>query len=254
MNLAIDIGNTSTKFAVFNDSKILHYFRMPTSGKINPLGIFKNLPHEYNSQIKHIGISSVVPTENVMYRQACIKHFNIKPLFISAKITLPVNIRTDIPLKTGSDRICLAASGYEHYGKKKNIIVVGLGTANTFDVVLKNGDFIGGVIAPGLGLSAKALFELTEKLPLIENEGLKIPKRIVGKTPEDSVRSGLMYSALYSVEGIVKNIEKQYGRKFKVIITGGFAKRIKRHINFKAKFIEEMVLKSINEIVILNAA
>ena len=120
--------------------------------------------------------------------------------------------KTDFPLKTGSDRICLAVSGYEYY-KKKNVIVIGLGTANTFDVILKNGDFIGGLISPGLAISAKALFDLTEKLPLIENENFKIPKGIIGKNTEDAVKAGLMYSAFYAVEGIAGHIEKKYKRK-----------------------------------------
>jgi len=252
LNLAIDIGNTSTKFAIFNNHKIVFYFRIPTSPKINPVGIFKNLPQSSKNNIKQIGISSVVPSENVMYRQSCITYFNIKPLIISTKNKLPVNVMMDEPLKTGADRLCIAVSGYEYFKKKKNIIVVGLGTANTFDVILKNGDFIGGLIAAGLEISAKALFELTEKLPLIESKNLKIPNKIIGKSPEEAVRAGLLYTALYSVEGIINHIEKEYKRKFKVIITGGFGKTLKKHLNFDAKFIDDMVLKGINEIININ--
>ena len=115
MNLAIDIGNTSTKFAIFNNHKIVFYFRIPTSPKINPVGIFKNLPQSSKNNIKQIGISSVVPSENVMYRQSCIKYFNIKPLIISTKNKLPVNVMMDEPLKTGADRLCIAVSGYEYF-------------------------------------------------------------------------------------------------------------------------------------------
>ena len=89
---------------------------------------------------------------------------------------------------------------------------------------------------------------------MIENKNLKLPKKITGKSPEEAVTSGLMYSALYSVDGIVKHIEKQFKRKFKIIISGGFAKKLKKHIKFDAKFIDDMVLKGINEILNFNAA
>src|SRR5205085_2269588 len=163
-----------------NGSKMVFYFRMPTSGKINPLGIFKHLPPLLKNEIEQIGISSVVPSENVMYRQTCIKFFNIKPLFISAKNNLTISVRTDNPAKTGADRICLASYGFQLYKKKKNIIIAVLDTANTMDIVIVNGEF-------------------------------------------------------------------------KVIITAGFAKSFKNQIRIKAKFIDNMVLKGINEILIINA-
>jgi len=250
LNLAIDIGNTLTKFGLFKGRNLIKQYKIPTAKIVNTLQLFKKISQSFT--ITQIGISSVVPEIDFFMKNPCKVYFKINPVFISAKNKLPVKIKTEKPLNTGADRICNAVAGYEYYKHKENVIISAFGTAVTYDVILKNGDFIGGLIAPGAAISAKALHAYAGKLPLIIYKNLNFPKNIVANNTVDSMKSGIVYSALYSVEGIIKQIEKIYKRKFKVIITGGDSGLFRNRLSIKAEFIDDLVLKGINEILEYN--
>jgi type III pantothenate kinase len=132
------------------------------------------------------------------------------------------------------------------------VIVIDLGTATTYDVILKNGNFIGGIIAPGIETSAKALHANTGKLPLVGLKQLRFPRKVVGRNTLEAIQSGLMYSASISVDGMIRQIEKDYNSKFKIVLTGGLSKVVYHRISFKAKLEKNMVMKGLNEIIKYN--
>lgn len=250
MNLAIDIGNSFTHFAVYNGRKKIKSFRIPTHSKISKQPFHKKYLSVYINDIEDIGISSVVPAKDRFWREYTIKYFKQKPLFINNKTSLPFNFKINKVSSPGADRICNSVFGYEYFNRKENVIVIDFGTANTYDVVLKNGYFAGGIIAPGIETSAKALNLNTGKLPLIKYNDYSFKRSVVGKNTFEAIQSGIMNYALFATEGIDKAIEREFGRKFKVIITGGLAKTIRKKLSIKTTYIENTVLEGIN--IILN--
>jgi type III pantothenate kinase len=139
----------------------------------------------------------------------------------------------------GSDRICNAAAGYKYFGRKHNVIIIDFGTATTYDIVLKSGEFIGGVIAPGIGTSAESIHTKTSKLPLIPTEKLIFPKNPAGRN---------------TLEGMVKRLEKTNKVKFKIILTGGFAPIIQERTVLKTEIRKDLVMEGINYILHYNNA
>src|SRR4030095_3981199 len=244
-NLAIDIGNSNTHIGIFSN-KLIRYETFKThAGELikNADIAFKDLK---DGDLKYCAISSVVPNaENFWVQYTGIK-FNLKPLIISNSIKLPVKIKIDNSSSLGADRICNAVCGYEYFRRKYNVIVVDLGTATTINVILKNGDFIGGVIAPGLGTSSKSLNIHTGKLPLLDKKNLVFPKSVIGNSTKTAIQSGLMNTAYYSIEGIINAIKKETKRDYKVIISGGFAKAFIK--KFKPVHIENSVVEGLNMI------
>ncbi len=135
---------------------------------------------------------------------------------------------------------------YEFFRKKENVIAADFGTAVTYDVVLKNGDYIGGIISPGVETMAKSLHGFTSKLPMLKRNEMYVPRNIIGKNTIEALRSGTAFAAIASFEGIVAKIEKELKRKFKVIITGGFARKIHSKTAVKTVIRENLVLEGIN--------
>ena len=132
------------------------------------------------------------------------------------------------------------------------MIAVDLGTAITYDVVLNQGEYIGGVISPGIETSAKALKIFTSKLPMLKSNDFIFSRKIVGKNTIEAIKSGVVYSALVSFEGIIKGIERELKRKFKVILTGGFARLIHKETSIKTVVKPNLVLDGINYIMNFN--
>jgi type III pantothenate kinase len=251
VNLLIDIGNTFTHVGVCGKSRILHEFRIPTHTRIAASDILKKL-NSYKKKIDNAAISSVVPSKDDFWKGFASRNFDIDALMVSGKIPLPIKIKVEQPHSLGADRICNAVAGFYLFKKKNNVVVIDLGTATTYDVILKNGDFIGGIIAPGIGTSAKALHSNTGKLPLLRSKQFTFPRKVVGRNTLEAIQSGLMYSASFSVEGMISQIEKDYHKKFKVVLTGGLSKRVYRKINFKTKLQNNMVLSGLNHILKYN--
>ncbi len=227
MLLAIDIGNTNIVIGVFKDDRLLSHWRLSSSitrTEDESFLVVKLLFDQISispRDINGVVISSVVPNFTNIYRLLSIKYFNTKPIIISSDLKLGIKIKYDNPRMVGADRLCNAVAAFKKYGGPS--IIVDFGTATTFDVISKKGEYLGGVIAPGIETAGGELHRRAAQLPKIE---LKFPKHIIGKNTSESMQSGILYGALDAMEGIIKRIEKELGTKAKLIVTGGYSKII----------------------------
>jgi len=249
--LAIDIGNSFIHAALYNYGKIILNRKFPAASGY-PSSLFRQVLNKIKNDKLTVGISSVVPELNNGWKKLIKKQLDTSPLFISGKVVLPVSLRVSKPEKLGADRICNAAAAYQYFKRRQNVIAVDFGTATTYDVVLNQGDYVGGVISPGIETSAKALKEFTSKLPMLRSSDFSFSGKIVGKNTIDAIKSGVVFSSVASFEGIIKRIEKELKRKFKVILTGGFAGLIHGETSIKTLIRPNLVLDGINYIMILN--
>ncbi len=252
MNLLIDIGNTFIHFGVAGKARILYEFKIPTHSRISASEIHKKL-NRYEGKIVNAAISSVAPSKTEFWKGLVSKIYGIRPLVVSGNTRLPIKIKVKNPRKLGPDRICDAVAGYYLFKKKANVIVIDLGTATTYDVILKNGDFVGGIISPGIETSAKALHGNTGRLPMLKTRQFLFPRKVIGRNTLEAIQSGLMYAASFTVDGMIKQIEKEYHGKFKIVLTGGFAKRVFSKVGHKVKLGSSMVFKGLNYILQYNS-
>jgi type III pantothenate kinase len=153
-----------------------------------------------------------------VFEELCRRYFGVTPLVVGSGIKTGVRISMDNPREVGPDRVVNAAAGHKLYGGP--LIVIDMGTATTFDAVSKDGDYLGGAIAPGIGISAEALFERAAKLPRVE---LIRPKKAIGRNTVAAMQSGLIFGYVGLVEGIATRMRKELGGEAKVIATGGLA-------------------------------
>jgi type III pantothenate kinase len=180
-------------------------------------------------------ISSVVPPLDSTLAQVCERYFNTKPLFIEPGVKTGMPVHYDNPAEVGADRIVNSVAAFEKYGGP--CIVVDFGTATTFDCVSAKGEYMGGVICPGIGISADALFERTARLPRVD---IRKPAHIIGSNTVGSLQSGLYYGYLSLVDGILELLVQELGNETKVIATGGLASLIGRgskHIKHVDEFL-----------------
>jgi type III pantothenate kinase len=227
--LAIDVGNTHIMLGVYREDEILVYWRIAThrDSTEDELGmVVKNLLQNSDlrlSDISAIAISSVVPPLMYSLERMSQKYFNLEPLIIGPGIKTGLNIVTDNPREVGADRIVNAVAALKLYGGP--LIIVDFGTATTFCAVSEAGDYLGGVIAPGIGISLEALFDRAAKLPRVE---IIRPAKVIGKDTITSMQSGIVFGYVGQVDGIVRRMIAELGNKPKIIATGGFAALIAR--------------------------
>jgi len=243
MLLVIDIGNTNTVLGVFalgshrpSEDVITdaaRYERLVANWRVgshltrtvDEYGvIFRNLFSMDNlevSGVQGIVISSVVPPLDSVLRQVCERYFNIKPLFIEPGVKTGMPVLYDNPAEVGADRIVNAVAAFEKYGGP--CVIVDFGTATTFDCISKKGEYMGGVICPGIGISAGALFQRTSRLPRVE---IRKPARVIGSNTVGSLQSGLYYGYLGLVDGILERLVDELGAETRVIATGGLGSLI----------------------------
>jgi len=227
MLLVIDVGNTNIVVGVIDDKKILTHWRFSTdrSKTADEFGMllgsaFANSDAKM-TDIEAIIISSVVPPVTVPVCHMCERYFNIKPIMVGPGTKSGIAIHYDNPREVGADRIVNAAAALDKFGKlNRPLIVIDFGTATTFDALLPNGDYLGGCIAPGIGISSEALFTRAAKLPRIE---LLKPKKVICRNTVRSMQSGIMYGYVGLMEGIVSRMKKELGWEAYVVATGGFA-------------------------------
>jgi type III pantothenate kinase len=173
------------------------------------------------SEVRHIIISSVVPPLDSTLRQVCETYFNLDPLFIEPGIKTGMPALVDNPTELGADRICDCISAIERYGGP--CIVVDFGTATKFEVISEKGEYLGGAIAPGLGLSAEALFSRAARLSRVD---IKRPAKVIGTNTVGHLQTGLYYGYTGLVDGIIERIFAELGHKPRVIATGGLARMV----------------------------
>ncbi len=224
MLLAIDIGNTDITLGVFEGEELHATWHIATG--IHRMAdeyaaLLLNLLHHQSldiSDIKEIALCSVVPPLTATFEDLFQRYFHISPLVVGAGTKTGVRIRMDNPREVGTDRIVNAAAAHHLYGGP--IIIADLGTATTFDTVSKEGDYLGGAIAPGISTAAEALFTRAAMLPRVE---LTRPKHAIGTNTISAIQSGLIFGYVGLIEGIVARIQQELGGKAKVVATGGYA-------------------------------
>ena len=224
MLLAIDIGNTNITIGVFDGEGLRVTWTLTTSTHRMPdeYAIYLlNLLSQHGlskSDIKDVALCSVVPPLTTTFEEVSQRYLGISPLVIRAGVKTGVRIRMDNPREVGADRIANAAAAHHLYGGP--IIIVDLGTATTFDTVSKQGDYLGGAIAPGLTTASEALFTRAAQLYQVE---LVAPKHAIGTDTITAMQSGILFGYVGLVESLVARIQQELGEKAKVIATGGYA-------------------------------
>ena len=227
MLLVIDIGNTNIVIGVYDKKKLVQHWRIGTkkSRTADEYGIMLmdlfNFAGIKPSSVDGAVVSCVVPPLTDTFLEASKKYFNITPHIVGPGTKTGMPIMTDNPKEVGADRIVNAVAAYEIY--KGPLIVVDFGTAATFDYISQKGEYMGGAIAPGIGISTDALFQRASKLPRVE---IVKPRKVIGKNTVDSMQSGIFYGYIGLVDGIVERMRKEAGSKTKVVATGGFASLI----------------------------
>lgn len=227
MLLAIDIGNTHTVIGLFKGKELLDHWRVSsnlarTEDEVGPVLLFLFEKKGFNTNdISGVCISSVVPDLTPVFMLFSKKYFNIQPLIIHAQAKIGLKIKYREPASVGADRLCNAVAGIEKYGKP--LIVIDFGTATTFDCIDANGDYLGGLIAPGIDTSIKVLHLKAAKLPIVE---LSFPKNFIGRTTEESIQSGVLNGMILMIEGLIRELKKELGNITKVVVTGGLSKKI----------------------------
>ena len=255
MLFCIDVGNTNIVLGVFRNDTMLNHWRIRTERDMtsDELGIMINnlfIPAQLDtSKIKEVIISCVVPPLLSSFRQFCLHHLNREPMIVGSGLKTGMPINYENPKEVGADRIVNAVAAHKKY--KTGLIVVDFGTATTFDYVSTEGTYEGGAIAPGVIISAEALFLKASKLPRVEI--FDKPRSVIAKETMRSINSGLVYGYAGLVDGIVNRIKKEAGSDLVVIATGGLAPLIKSEAK-SIDYIEEfLTLEGLNILFKLNS-
>jgi type III pantothenate kinase len=233
MLLAVDAGNTQTVFGLFADQTLRAHWRVATRQEITAdelgallramLGGAGFQPGEVDGVI----IASVVPDVNATLECVAREHFGCEPLIVGPGTKTGMAILYENPHEVGADRIVNAVAAQARFGAP--VIVVDFGTATTFDVVGPGGEYLGGVIAPGLGISAEALFRRAARLHRV---GIRRPSRVVGRNTEHSLQAGLFFGYVGLVEGLVRRIRRELALEIPVVATGGLAGTLASELDF----------------------
>lgn len=225
MLLVIDVGNTNTVIGVFKKTQLVKSWRIRTERNATE-DEFNILITQLFAQsdigpghIRRTIISSVVPPVMEILNAFCKKYLNHAPHWVDAKSTAQMPNRYNNPDEVGADRIVNAVAAYQRY--KQSLIVIDFGTATTFDVISEKGEYLGGAISPGIGISSEALFKNASKLPRVDL--LAPPDHVIGKDTTRSIKSGIIFGYAGLVDGMVLRIKEEMASNPKVIATGGLA-------------------------------
>lgn len=249
MLLAIDVGNTNIVLGIFEGNRLLYDWRIATDKNrtSDEYGLLFEQIFEYNGisadDVDDVIISSVVPTLMHTLSAMSVKYFDKEPFVVGPGIRTGMNIKYENPRELGADRIVNAVAAYEKYGGP--LIIVDFGTAITFCAISKEGDYLGGVITPGIKISSEALFSKTAKLPKVE---LVKPKNVIGRNTVNSIQSGLVYGYIglvdYIIERMIEEL-KDEGEVKNVVGTGGFATLISSESKYINKVDKMLTLEGL---------
>src|SRR6266566_3821716 len=227
MLLTIDVGNTNTVLGVFRGEELAANWRLTTAREqtVDEYGVLTRnlftLAQLDRDAINGIIISSVVPPVNSTLAEMSQRYFGLKALFVEPGVKTGMPVQYDNPQEVGADRIVNGVAAFHKYGGP--CIVVDFGTAITFDAISAKGEYLGGVIAPGLGISSEALFARAAKLPRVE---IKDPRKVIGTNTVTHMQAGLYYGAVDMVDGMLERMKKELGENAKVVATGGQAQLV----------------------------
>jgi type III pantothenate kinase len=246
MLLVIDIGNTNTSLGVFDGEILTTHWRLTTerARTIDEWGVLvRNLFALADLDFKTIdaiAVASVVPPLNFTLKRMAEVYFQITPLFIDHNVDTGLRILYQPASDVGADRIVDAVAAIHKYGSP--CIVVDFGTATTFDAINSQGEYLGGVITPGITISADALFERAAKLPRVE---IKRPQRVIGQATVEAMQSGLYHGYVGLVDGILRKMIEELGGTARVIATGGLASLIATGSEFIEHVDETLTLEGL---------
>ncbi len=231
MLLAVNVNNTNTSFGVHGDAEgWMAHWRVATDRArladeyamlLRSFFDFRGLSW---SRLTGVALASVVPPVTPVFVELCRRYLGLEPLVVSHELRTGVEIRIDYPAELGADRILNAVAAKRIYGCP--CIVVDFGTATTFDALSREGDYVGGAIAPGLGIAAEALFARTAKLPRIE---LTAPPAAIGRNTVHAMQSGLVLGYVGLIDGLVARLRAELGGAARVVATGGMASLLAEH-------------------------
>ena len=232
MKLALDIGNTQIKLGIFEHLKLIHTecFQHDDNQNIN-LNYIKKFKPTVSI------ISSVVPNLTDKYVKNIYNILGLDSLIVNNE-NCHLDLKVHEPNTVGADRICNVIATIKIYNKPA--IVIDFGTATTYDVINKNGQFIGGIIAPGIKTSSQYLIE---KAALLDYVDFEFPKKVIGKNTEDNIKSGIMFGAIDQIEGMIKRINNETRQNNNIILTGGFSKLISPKISLEHTCDIDLTLK-----------
>jgi type III pantothenate kinase len=241
MLLTIDVGNTNTVLGVFRDAELVANWRLTTAREqtVDEYGVLTrnlfSLAGLDRDAITGVIVSSVVPPVNRTLVEMARIYLGKKALFVEPGVKTGMAVLVDNPLEVGADRIVNGVAAFQEYGGP--CVVVDFGTAITFDVISARGEYLGGVIAPGIGISSEALFARAAKLPRVE---IRDPGKVIGTNTVTHMQAGLYYGAVDMVDGMLKRIKDELGGEITVVATGGHAKLVARgskHIQHTDEFL-----------------
>ncbi len=247
MLLAIDIGNTNTVLGLFKENRLVHDWRIRTEVNmtvdeyaitLRSLFAVHEIPVD---SVTDVIISCVVPPVLNSAERFCQRFFRTTPLVVGPGIRTGMPIFYDNPREVGADRIVSAVAAYEQ--KKDALIVVDFGTATTFDYISERGEYMGGVISPGIMISCEALFQKASKLPRVEI--FARPPSVIAKNTIASMNAGIVYGYASLVEGIISRIKKEVNREVHVVATGGLAALIASECALIDTVDEDLILKGL---------
>jgi type III pantothenate kinase len=241
MLLTIDVGNTNTVLGVFRGEELIANWRLTTAREqtVDEYGVLTRnlftLGGLDRDTINGVIISSVVPPVNWTLAEMSRVYFGQRALFVELGVKTGMAVLVDNPSEVGADRIVNGVAAFHQYGGP--CIVVDFGTAITFDAISAKGEYLGGVIAPGLGIASEALFARAARLPRVE---IKDPGKVIGTNTITHMQAGLYYGAVDMVDGMLTRMKKELGENVKVVATGGQAKLVakgSKHIQHTDEFL-----------------
>jgi len=246
MLLALDVGNTNVTIGAFEGERLTGRWRLSTVHEqtADEWGILLRnifaLSSLEISQVDGIVIASVVPPLDSNLDAMAMRYFHRAALFVTSETDTGLVLRYDNPREVGADRIVNGVAAYHCLGGP--CIVVDLGTAITFDAVSAHGEYLGGVICPGVGISADGLFKKAARLPLVD---FREPSKLIGTNTVGSMQSGLYYGAIAMIDGIVERMVAELGPQTRLIATGGHAGLIARGSRYLKTADEDLTLKGL---------
>lgn len=246
MLLAIDAGNTNLTIGVFDGARILTRWRLRTVHeqtsdewgiKIRSLFALDGIDP---AKVHGIAVASVVPPLESTLTAMALRYFGIDPVFVNWRTETGLTVLYDSPREVGADRVVNAVAALAKYGGP--CIVVDLGTAITFDAISARGEYLGGVICPGIGISISGLFQKTARLPMVD---FREPEKLIGSNTIGSMQSGLYYGMVGMIDGILERLLAELGPETKAVATGGQASLILRSSRFLKDADEDLTLEGL---------
>ena len=250
--LVVDVGNTNVVLGIYRGDVLAGSWRLATARErtADEYGILtKQLIGDVAGNLDGAIVSSVVPPLNSAFAGMIEQHFGIDPLFVEPGVKTGIAIHVDNPQEVGADRIVNCVAAFERYGGPT--IIVDFGTATTFDVVTANAEYVGGVIAPGLNISAEALFARASRLPRVD---IRRPPTVIGTNTVVNMQSGLYFGYLGLVDGILARMKSELPPLKKILATGGLAALLARDSEYIEEVVDDLTLEGLKIIYDRNRA